>query len=81
MDEVAASAGRDDRMTEAERALVAIAGTVGISVPFGCKPRDVYMRVRRLANEHEAMRVRLSRMLDEADEARRVLSDVEVDDD
>lgn len=58
-------------------ALGAIAGMVGCADPFNPEPRDVYLRVRRLVNEHERMRVRLVRILEEADEANAVLRDVD----
>lgn len=74
---------RDDRWSEAERTLVAIAGTVGVEMPFDCvaKPRDVYLAVRRMAREHEAMRARLARIVDEAEPAGRLLRDVDGEDD
>lgn len=62
-----------------KRALQAIASVVGCE-PFTAKPRDVYLRVRRYVHEHEAMRCRLARLVDDAEEAKRVLYDVDRED-
>jgi hypothetical protein len=64
-----------DHVVTPERALAAIASLVGKTEQTA--PREIFMAVRRIAREHEAMRSRLQIVCDEAHEAKKLLARVD----